>query len=119
MLQRSRLLFEGRPSWKASLRISSDLEGSRPEGATDLMRGSIPRPFSLLRINMATTSQRKKRKPYLAGQPGEDHMAEANALVNGDRQAAYGRPRDSYVALAKVWSGMLDHKLEVDLTPED
>lgn len=68
---------------------------------------------------MATASQRQSRKPYLASMPGEDHMAEANALVNGDRQAAYGAPLDSYEAQAKVWSGMLADKLKEDLTAED
>lgn len=51
--------------------------------------------------------------------PGEDHMAEANALVNGDRMEAYGNPRPSFEALAKVWSGVLHAKLKMDLTPED
>lgn len=51
--------------------------------------------------------------------PGEDEMAEANALVNGDRQAAYGSPLGSYEAQAKVWSGMMAHKLNADLTAED
>lgn len=51
--------------------------------------------------------------------PGEDLLAEANELVNGDRMAAYGSPRPAYEAQAKVWSGLLAHKLKEDLTPED
>lgn len=72
---------------------------------------------------MATQSARTARRGFSGhdqpGKPGEDHMAEANALVNGDRQAAYGSPRPSYEAQAKVWSGLLAHKLSADLTPED
>lgn len=72
---------------------------------------------------MATKSERTMRRGFpghdLPGKPGEDHMAEANALVNGERQAAYGSPRPSYVAQAKVWSGLLADKLKEDLTPED
>ena len=52
-------------------------------------------------------------------QPGEDHMAEANALVNGDRQAAYGSPKPAYDAIAQVWSGLLAHKLKEPLTAEE
>lgn len=68
---------------------------------------------------MATAKDREGREPLLGTKPGEDHMAEANALVNGDRQAAYGSPRGSYTALAKVWSGILADKLKEDLTAED
>lgn len=56
---------------------------------------------------------------FLPCKPGEDHMVEANGLVNGDRQAAYGSPRPAYVAMAKVWTGMIAHKLSEDLTAED
>lgn len=65
---------------------------------------------------MATEQERKARKPYLAGRPGEDHMAEANGLVNGDRMAAYGSPRPAYEAMAQVFSGLLAHKLTAPLT---
>src|SRR6185436_51136 len=72
---------------------------------------------------MATEQQRTQRRGFkghdVPGKPGEDHMAEANALVNGDRQAAYGSPRPAYEAQAKVWSGLLAHKLKEDLSPED
>lgn len=51
--------------------------------------------------------------------PGDAEMIEARNLVNGDRQAAYGSPRPAYEAQAKVWSGLLHHKLKEDLTPED
>jgi hypothetical protein len=76
---------------------------------------------------MATREQRTRRrgiggaKPssLAALKPGENHMAEANALVNGDRQAAYGSPLQSYEAQAKVWSGILADKLTSDLTAEE
>ena len=67
---------------------------------------------------MATEKEREAREP-LASRPGEDEMAEANALVNGDRQASYGPPRDAYVALAKTMSGLLANKLNADLEAED
>lgn len=51
--------------------------------------------------------------------PGDEEMNEAHELVNGDRQAAYGPPKSSYDAMAKVWSGMMVHKLYLDLTAED
>lgn len=71
---------------------------------------------------MATETEREAaRTEPLAdtGKPGEDLLVEANGLVNGDRMAAYGNPRPAYVAQAKVWSGMLAHKLKEDLSPED
>jgi hypothetical protein len=69
---------------------------------------------------MATTEERTAREPNLAGgKPGEDHMAEANALVNGDRMAAYGSPKPAYDAQAQVWSGLLAHKLKEPLTAAD
>jgi hypothetical protein len=51
--------------------------------------------------------------------PGENEMAEANALVNGERQADYGTPRDNYSGIAKVWSGILSPILKRDITPEE
>ena len=54
-----------------------------------------------------------------ASKPGQDHMAEADAIVNGDRMAAYGSPRPAYEAMAQVWSGLIDHKLKEPLTAED
>ncbi len=48
--------------------------------------------------------------------PGIDEMSEAQGLVYGDRQASYGHPKDSYAALAKVWSGLLHGVLKRDLT---
>lgn len=68
---------------------------------------------------MATAKERESRIMGLGTKPGQDEMAEANALVYGDRQASYGNPRDAYVAQAKAWSGVLAHKLQADLTPED
>lgn len=69
---------------------------------------------------MATAEERNERLfPNGAPKPGEDHMAEANALVNGERMAAYGSPKPAYDAQAKVWSGLLHHKLKEDLTASD
>lgn len=71
---------------------------------------------------MATKEQRTGRRGFPGhevGKPGEDEMAEANALVNGDRLAAYGPPRPAYDAQAQVWSGLLAHKLKEPLTAED
>jgi hypothetical protein len=66
---------------------------------------------------MATEKEREARETNLAGgKPGEDHMAEANGLVNGDRMAAYGSPKPAYEAMAQVWSGLLAHKLKEPLT---
>ena len=58
-------------------------------------------------------------EPAKQQKPGEAEMVEANALVNGDRQAAYGSPRKSYESVALVWSGLLWDKLSAPLTPED
>lgn len=46
---------------------------------------------------------------------------EATALVNGERQGAYGPPEDSFKAIAKVWSGLLANKLRpgVDIDAAD
>jgi hypothetical protein len=74
---------------------------------------------------MATEQEREARQGFDATGPqniidaGQDEMAEANALVNGDRAQAYGRPRPAYDAMAQVWSGLLAHKLTAPLTPED
>jgi hypothetical protein len=68
---------------------------------------------------MATAQERAAARPASLGKPGESEMNEANGLVNGDRQAAYGSPLESYTAQAKVWSGILADKLKADLTAED
>lgn len=46
-------------------------------------------------------------------------MAEANALVNGDRQADYGSPALNYQGIALVWSGILVKKLKEPITNEE
>lgn len=48
--------------------------------------------------------------------PGEATMAEANKLVNGDRQSDYGPPAQNYAGIAKVWSGILWPILKRDIT---
>lgn len=55
----------------------------------------------------------------LKNKPGEAEMLEANDLVNGERQADYGTPRSNYEGVAKVWSGLLQHALKRDITPEE
>jgi hypothetical protein len=49
--------------------------------------------------------------------PGEAEMAEANSLVNGERQGDYGTPYDNYNGIAKVFSGILSPILKRDITP--
>ena len=51
--------------------------------------------------------------------PGVSEMLEANNLVNGERQADYGTPRENYEGIARVWSGILWPILKRDITPEE
>ncbi len=51
--------------------------------------------------------------------PGVNEMLEANSLVNGDRQADYGTPKENYGGIAQVWSGLLQMKLKTPITPEE
>ncbi len=69
---------------------------------------------------MATTKEREEAKRHAAStvRPGLGEALEAENLVYGDRQAAYG-PHEAYEAQAKAWSGVLAHKLKADLSPED
>lgn len=48
-----------------------------------------------------------------------NHASTAAGLVLGDRNDSYGNPRDDYEKTAKVWSGLLAHKLKGDITPEE
>lgn len=56
---------------------------------------------------------------YIIRGPGTREMAEANSLVNGPRQEAYGTPKQNYEGIAKVWSGLLSPILKRDITPDE
>jgi len=36
-------------------------------------------------------------------------LAEADALINGERQAHYGEPHENFLAIAEMWSAYLGH----------
>ena len=41
-------------------------------------------------------------------------LTEADALVNGDRQADYGTPQENFARIAKIWSVILGHPVRPD-----
>lgn len=51
----------------------------------------------------------------------ESILQEADRLVNGARQASYGRPLDDFKKTAKIWTGVLLEKLKdgVEISPRD
>jgi|2_EtaG_2_1085320.scaffolds.fasta_scaffold01027_2 hypothetical protein len=46
---------------------------------------------------------------------GQTVLEEAEGLVEGPRQEAYGHPRDNYRRTAQLWSAILD----TEISPED
>jgi hypothetical protein len=44
---------------------------------------------------------------------------EAEKAVLGPRNSLYGDPPDDYAKTAKIWSGLLTHKLKADITPKE
>lgn len=66
-------------------------------------------------------SSPEDKKPFL--RDDESVLKEALALVNGDRQAAYGGPWEDFSATAEFWTTWLHrrHKMteEAELDPED
>jgi hypothetical protein len=49
----------------------------------------------------------------------ESMVDEARRVVLGERNESYGDPRDDYLKTAKIWSGLLAHKLKADISPEE
>lgn len=43
--------------------------------------------------------------------PGDTILAEAVRITDGSRQGDYGHPQDDFARTAKMWSGILKHKL--------
>lgn len=82
------------------------------------MAGTAARIVQQIRYQQEISGPTNPRQP-LGSKPGSDHMVEAHDIVNGDRMAAYGSPKPAYEGMAKVWSGLLDHKLKEPLTAED
>lgn len=41
-------------------------------------------------------------------------LEEANSLVHGDRQAAYGHPLDDFARTAKMWSAILGYEVTAE-----
>ncbi len=51
----------------------------------------------------------------------ESMCSEAIRLVLGDRNSSYGTPADDYAKTAKLWTGLLIHKLKpgTEITPKE
>ncbi len=50
-----------------------------------------------------------------------NHADTAKSLVLGDRNAHYGTPVEDYTRTARIWSGLLSHKLKPgeEITPKE
>lgn len=49
----------------------------------------------------------------------ESILEEAQRLIHGDRNVAYGHPRDNFAAIAAQWNAYLDHMGDRPLNPLD
>lgn len=68
------------------------------------------------------TAHNLDRPPLTANkEPTVNVCREAEKLVLGDRNESYGSPADDYTKTAKVWSGLLAHKLKpgIEITPKE
>lgn len=50
----------------------------------------------------------------MSEQTTQNILEEANELVNGARQAAYGHPLDDFTRTAKMWSAILGHEVTAE-----
>jgi uncharacterized protein DUF6378 len=60
-----------------------------------------------------------KSEPALPKEGRQSVLVEAQGLVHGDRNKAYGSPLSDYTRTAGMVSAMLAHKLKEPLTAED
>ena len=46
-------------------------------------------------------------------------LSEAARLVDGDRQAAYGHPRDNHACTAALWNAYLERRYGAEIVPDE